>query len=55
MINNGAVKFASIKAADPNSMISGLVELSGAYTKEGALLTKAQKKFFLNQNLRYNA
>ena len=48
---DGAVKFASLKATDPNSMISGSGGTSGAYTKEGALLTKAQLAFFANQNL----
>ena len=35
----GAVKFASLQATDPNSMISGTGATTGAYTKEGALLT----------------
>jgi hypothetical protein len=48
---NGAVKFASLQATDPNSMISGTGGSAGAYTKEGALLTKAQLAFFANQNL----
>jgi len=47
----GAVKFASLQATDPNSMISGTGATTGAYTKEGALLTKAQLAFFANQNL----
>jgi hypothetical protein len=48
---DGAVKFASLQATDPNSMISGTGGSAGAYTKEGALLTKAQLAFFANQNL----
>ena len=48
---NGAVKFASLKATDPNSMITGTGGTSGAYTKEGLLLNEAQKAFFRNQNL----
>ena len=48
---NGAVQFASLKATDPNSMISGSGGTSGAYTKEGLLLNEAQKAFFRNQNL----
>ena len=48
---DGAVKFASLKATDPNSMISGTGGTSGAYTKEGLLLNEAQKAFFRNQNL----
>ena len=48
---DGAVKFASLKATDPNSMISGTGGTSGAYTKEGSLLTKAQLAFFQGQNL----
>tara|TARA_R100000654_G_scaffold56774_1_gene83176 strand:- start:1319 stop:2581 length:1263 start_codon:yes stop_codon:yes gene_type:complete len=49
--DDGAVKFASLKATDPNSMITGTGGTSGAYTKEGGLLTKAQLAFFANQNL----
>ena len=49
--DDGAVKFASLKATDPNSMITGTGGTSGAYTKEGSLLTKAQLAFFANQNL----
>jgi len=45
------VKFASLKATDPNSNISGTGSTSGAYTKEGSLLTKAQLAFFQGQNL----
>jgi len=45
------VKFASLKAEDPNSMISGTGGSTGAYTKEGLLLNEAQKAFFRNQNL----
>ena len=41
----------SIKSTDPNSNITGTGGTSGAYTKEGSLLTKAQREFFLNQNL----
>lgn len=48
---DGAVKFASLKATDPNSVISGSGGTSGAYTKEGLLLNEAQKAFFRNQNL----
>jgi hypothetical protein len=44
-------KFASLKATDPNSNISGTGSTSGAYTKEGSLLTKAQLAFFQGQNL----
>ena len=40
-----------IKSADPNSNISNIGGTKGAYTKEGGLLTKAQREFFLNQNL----
>ena len=45
------VKFASLKTTDPNSNISGTGSTSGAYTKEGSLLTKAQLAFFQGQNL----
>ena len=45
------VKFASLQATDPNSMISGTGGSTGAYTKEGLLLNEAQKAFFRNQNL----
>ena len=45
------VKFASLTATDPNSMISGTGSTSGAYTKEGLLLNEAQKAFFRSQNL----
>jgi len=45
------VQFASLKATDPNSNISGTGSTSGAYTKEGSLLTKAQLAFFQGQNL----
>ena len=41
----------AIKSTDPNSNITGTGGTSGAYTKEGSLLTKAQREFFLNQNL----
>ena len=45
------VQFASLKATDPKSNISGTGSTSGAYTKEGSLLTKAQLAFFQGQNL----
>ena len=48
---NGAVKFASLKATDPNSNISGTGGSTGAYTKTGSLLNDAQSLFFRNQNL----
>ena len=48
---DGAVQFASLKATDPNSNISGTGGSTGAYTKEGLLLNEAQKLFFRNQNL----
>ena len=48
---DGAVKFASLQATDPNSNISGTGGTTGAYTKEGLLLNEAQKLFFRNQNL----
>ena len=41
----------AIKSTDPNSNITGTGGTSGAYTKKGSLLTKAQREFFLNQNL----
>jgi len=45
------VKFASLTATDPNSMISNIGSTSGAYTKEGSLLNDAQLAYFRNQNL----
>ena len=48
---NGAVKFASLQATDPNSLISNIGGTKGAYTKEGSLLTDAQSAYFRNQNL----
>ena len=45
------VKFASLKATDPNSNISGTGGSTGAYTKTGSLLNDAQSLFFRNQNL----
>ena len=49
--SENGVKFASLTATDPNSMISGTGGSTGAYTKEGLLLNEAQKAFFRNQNL----
>ena len=40
-----------IKATDPNSTTANYGASTGAYTKEGLLLNKAQRDFFLNQNL----
>jgi len=45
------VKFASLTATDPNSMISNIGSTSGAYTKVGSLLNDAQLAYFRNQNL----
>jgi hypothetical protein len=45
------VKFASLTATDPNSMITGTGASQGTYVKTGSLLTDAQSLFFRNQNL----
>jgi len=42
---------SSIKSSAPNTNVSGYSGTEGAYTKDGLLLTEAQKAFFRNQNL----
>ena len=40
-----------IKATDPNSTTANYGGSEGAYTKDGLLLTEAQRAYFRNQNL----